>query len=351
MTKRKMNQLLVGDTLYDLTEAYRAGARACRAETPFWSNPHRDGSQRHADWAAGHDNEAAGLHRVSVTIDAIEAAPAGLEFVSPEEEGLPPEPATPPYRVFTRAHDEEVRATELLSVDPDLKVRLREAQDGARPDTGALWSEEERGAAIRTLDTLRTGLAERDLARPLILLLDNSGSMRGKPIFALTALIGEIGDALDQAGVSFEVLGFTTRSWKGGRSREDWIMAGRPSQPGRLNDLRHVIYRSAEEPWDRGPLSLMLSPGFPKENLDGEALLWAAERGRALGGATIVQVSDGKPMDDSTLSVNPADYLDRHLEAVDWSRPSSRPGSRPRRPGSHGSPKCSPWRSFRRFLS
>ena len=89
MRKRQVNQLLVGDTLHDLTEAYRAGARACRAETPFWANPHRDGSQRHADWAAGHDNEAGGLHRVSVTIDAIEARPEGLEFIAPEEDADP----------------------------------------------------------------------------------------------------------------------------------------------------------------------------------------------------------------------------------------------------------------------
>lgn len=96
MKKSRTNTLIIGDTLYELTDAYRNGARACRAETPFWANPHRDGSQRHADWAAGHDNEAAGHHRVTVALDAIQAAPAGLEFIAPEEGGLPAEPAPPP---------------------------------------------------------------------------------------------------------------------------------------------------------------------------------------------------------------------------------------------------------------
>jgi len=317
MRKDKTNRLLAGDTLYDLTEAYRAGARACRAETPFWANPHRDGSQRHADWASGHDNEAAGLHRVSVTIDAIEAKPAGIEFVAQDEEVPAPQPCeVASYRVFTRAHDEVVRAADLIAADSYLRVLLREAQERVRPDTGEIWGDEEREGAIRAVDTLKADLGDRDLSRPLILLLDNSGSMRGRPIASLVGLIGEIGDALDQAGVPFEVLGFTTRSWKGGQSRRDWIAAGHPAEPGRLNDLRHVIYRSADTPWDRGPLGLMLAEGFLKENLDGEALLWAAERGRALGGATIIHVSDGKPMDDSTLAANPADYLDRHLETV-----------------------------------
>lgn len=316
MPKSRTNTLLIGDTLYELTEAYRNGARACRAETPFWANPHRDGSQRHADWAAGHDNEAAGHHRVTVTLDAIEAAPAGLELVAPEEEGLTAEPAPPAYQVFTRAHDEVVWAVDLLASDPARHMAIRGARDSLSLDSDAYWDEASRVEARASLDVFRAALADNPMSRPLILLLDNSGSMRGQSVAALIGLIGEMGDALDQAGIPFEVLGFTTRSWKGGRAREDWILGGRPQGPGRLCELRHVIYKDAAEPWNPALLGLMLMEGFLKENVDGEALLWAAERGRQLGGATILHVTDGKPMDDSTLAANPADYLDRHLQTV-----------------------------------
>lgn len=315
MRKDKTNRLLVGDTLYDLTEAYRNGARACRTETPFWANPHRDGSQRHADWAAGHDNEAAGLHQVSVTVDAIELPPAGLELTAPDEEDIL-EPAPLSYQVFTRKHDEVIRGGDLLASDPGARLGLREVRAHVAPDQDGLWFEAERAAARHAIASLESGLADQASGRPVMFLLDNSGSMRGRPIAALVWVMGEIGDALDRSGVPFEVLGFTTRNWKGGRSREDWIMEGRPAEPGRLNDLRHIIYRAAAEPWDPEPLNLMLAEGFLKENVDGEALLWAAERGRKLGGAVIVHVTDGKPMDDSTLAANPADYLDRHLETI-----------------------------------
>lgn len=316
MSKRKVNQLLIRDTLYDLTEAYCNGARACRSETPFWANPHRDGSQRHADWAHGHDNEAAGHHRVSVTLDVIEAKPAGLEFTAPEEEGLTLEPEIPPYRVFTRSYDEVFRAAEMLATDPDRNAMAREVMSRVSLQSKTFWGHEERSAARQSLAELEAALSERTPPRPLILLLDNSGSMRGRPIAALVAMIGEIGDLLDRAGARFEVLGFTTSSWKGGQSRKDWITEGRPQRPGRLCDLRHVIYRDAGEPWAPHPLGLMLTEGVLKENVDGEALLWAAERGRRLGGAAILHVTDGAPIDDSTLSVNPADYLERHLEEV-----------------------------------
>lgn len=315
MSKRKVNQLLIGDTLHELTESYRNGARACRAETPFWANPHRDGSQRHADWAAGHDNEAAGHHRITVTLDAIEAEPAGLEFIAPEEERVCVDPP-PPYQVFTRAHDEEVRALELLATDPDWLTGVREIRERVALGSDVFWGEEERSVARAVITRLETALAETAPSRPLILLLDNSGSMRGRPIAALVPMIEEIGGRLDAAGVPFEALGFTTRSWKGGRSRQDWLLAGRPQRPGRLCDLRHIVYRDAADPWDPEALSLMFADGLLKENVDGEALLWAAERGRRLGGAAILHVTDGAPIDDSTLSVNPADYLDRHLNDV-----------------------------------
>jgi cobaltochelatase CobT len=323
MSKRNVNQLLIGDTFYDLTEAYRNGARACRSETPFWANPHRDGSQRYADWAAGHNNEAAGLHLVNLSLDVIEAKPAGLEFIAPEEDlgkghpsPSPSAPVVPAYKAFTTAHDEVVIAAELIASDPDRFSALPNIRDRVRPDSDIFWSEEERAASRQALDTLESALAEGTPSRPLLLLLDNSGSMRGRNIMALVGMMGEIGDALDRHGASFEVLGFTTRSWKGGRSREDWIMAGHPAQPGRLCDLRHIVYKGEGDAWVPENLSLMLTEGILKENVDGEALLWAAERGRALGGAVILHVTDGTPMDDSTFAANPADYLTRHLAEV-----------------------------------
>ena len=215
MSKRKVNQLLIGDTLYDLTEAYRNGARACRAETPFWANPHRDGSQRHADWAYGHDHEAAGLHKVSVSLDVIEAAPAGIEFTAPEEEGLTDVPPAPPYRAFTTAHDEVIHAKDLLGPDPGRRSDMRGILARVAPDNEAFWDEKDRETGREALDLL-TKLPDLSGSGPVILLLDNSGSMRGRHIASLVGLIGQIGDALDQAGLRFEVLGFTTRSWKGG---------------------------------------------------------------------------------------------------------------------------------------
>ena len=121
-------------------------------------------------------------------------------------------------------------------------------------------------------------------------------------------------------GVKVEILGFTTRAWKGGQSRERWIAAGKPPNPGRLNDLRHIIYKSAEEPWRRArkSLGLMLREGILKENIDGEALLWAHDRlmARTEQRKILMVISDGAPVDDSTLSVNPGNYLERHLREV-----------------------------------
>ena len=155
------------------------------------------------------------------------------------------------------------------------------------------------------------------------LLLDNSGSMRGRPI-TLAAMSADIlARTLERCGVKVEILGFTTRAWKGGTSREAWIKAGKPPLPGRLNDLRHVIYKAADAPWRRAykNLGLMLREGLLKENIDGEALLWAHGRllARREQRRILMVISDGAPVDDSTLSVNPGNYLEQHLRSViDW---------------------------------
>jgi len=152
------------------------------------------------------------------------------------------------------------------------------------------------------------------------LLIDNSGSMRGRPI-SIAAISADImARTLERCGVKTEILGFTTRAWKGGQSREKWLANGRPAKPGRLNDLRHIIYKQADAPWRRARrnLGLMMREGLLKENIDGEALLWAHARllARQEDRRILMVISDGAPVDDSTLSVNSGNYLERHLRQV-----------------------------------
>lgn len=152
------------------------------------------------------------------------------------------------------------------------------------------------------------------------LVLDNSGSMRGRPITVAATCADILARTLERCGVSVEILGFTTRAWKGGQAREKWLKDGKPANPGRLNDLRHIIYKSADMPWRRARrnLGLMMREGLLKENIDGEALLWAHQRliARPEQRKILMMISDGAPVDDSTLSVNPGNYLERHLRAV-----------------------------------
>lgn len=152
------------------------------------------------------------------------------------------------------------------------------------------------------------------------LLIDNSGSMRGRPI-AVAAMSADIlARTLERCGVKVEILGFTTRAWKGGQAREKWLADGKPAGPGRLNDLRHIIYKSADAPYRRArkSLGLMLREGLLKENIDGEALAWAHNRllGRTEQRRILMVISDGAPVDDSTLSVNPGNYLENHLRGM-----------------------------------
>jgi cobaltochelatase CobT len=152
------------------------------------------------------------------------------------------------------------------------------------------------------------------------LVIDNSGSMRGRPITVAASCADILARTLERCGVKVEILGFTTKAWKGGQSREKWLAGGKPPAPGRLNDLRHIIYKSADAPWRRARrnLGLMMREGLLKENIDGEALMWAHNRliGRREQRKILMMISDGAPVDDSTLSVNPGNYLERHLRAV-----------------------------------
>ena len=253
------------------------------------------------------------------------------------------------YKVFTRAYDETIGAEELCDVDE--LARLRAYLDAQlkplQSVVGRLANRLQRRLLAKqnrawsfdleegVLDTARL---TRVIVDPLsalsykqeedmpfkdtvvTLLLDNSGSMRGRPIMVAALCADILARTLERCGVKVEILGFTTRAWKGGESKQRWQEAGRPAQPGRLNDLRHVVYKAADAPWRRARrnLGLMMREGLLKENIDGEALLWAHDRlvGRAEQRQILMVISDGAPVDDSTLSANPGNYLERHLRAV-----------------------------------
>jgi cobaltochelatase CobT len=253
------------------------------------------------------------------------------------------------YRAYTRMCDEEIDAEELC--DPDELTRLRQQLDQQLQHLQGVISKlanrlqrrllaQQQRAWEFDLDEglLDAGRLARVVVNPLqalsykreldtefrdtvvTLLIDNSGSMRGRPI-TVAAMCGDIlARTLERCAVKVEVLGFTTRAWKGGQSRERWVQDGKPRNPGRLNDLRHIVYKAADTPWRRARknLGLMLREGLLKENIDGEALLWAYRRllMRAEHRRILMVISDGAPVDDSTLSVNPGNYLEKHLREV-----------------------------------
>ena len=253
------------------------------------------------------------------------------------------------YKAFTTKFDEIVNAEDLC--DADELQRLRDYLDKQLQNLSSVVSRlanrlQRRLMAKQNrswefdleegmLDPARLSRVVIDSQQPLsfkqekdtnfrdtvvTLLLDNSGSMRGRPITVAATCADILARTLERCGVKVEILGFTTRAWKGGQSRETWLQAGKPANPGRLNDLRHLIYKSADAPWRRvrKNLGLMMREGLLKENIDGEALDWAHQRllGRSEQRKILMMISDGAPVDDSTLSVNSGNYLERHLRQV-----------------------------------
>ena len=253
------------------------------------------------------------------------------------------------YHVFSSKYDEIVNATDLC--DEDELIRLRGTLDKQL--------EKLQGAIARLANKLQRKLQAKQnrswnfdleegmldasklarvITQPLFplsykqerdmkfrdtivtLLIDNSGSMRGRPITIAAICADIMARTLERCGVKVEILGFTTKAWKGGQSREEWINEGKPAYPGRLNDLRHIIYKSADAPWRRSKnsLGLMLREGILKENIDGEALIWSHERllGRTEERKILMVISDGAPVDDTTLSSNSGNYLELHLKQV-----------------------------------
>jgi cobaltochelatase CobT len=253
------------------------------------------------------------------------------------------------YKVFTREFDEEVGAEQLSS--PEELERLRAYLDRELRTLSSavarlanrlqrrLLAQQNRAWEFDleegALDAARLTRVIIDPMHPLsfkrerdtefrdtvvTLVLDNSGSMRGRPIMVAACCADILARTLERCGVKVEILGFTTRAWKGGQSREQWLASGKPQGPGRLNDLRHIIYKTADAPWRRAKrsLALMMREGLLKENIDGEALAWAHRRllARPEQRRILMMISDGAPVDDSTLSVNSGNYLEQHLRQV-----------------------------------
>ncbi|WP_299499298.1 cobaltochelatase subunit CobT [uncultured Roseobacter sp.] len=294
--------------------------------------------------------------QAQVSMDDMADQEMGEEAEMPDGEAPmePPAPqpaseADPDYLVYMNDHDEEIGAEDLA--DPIELERLRAYLDQQlEPLKGAvsrlanklqrrLQAQQNRSWEFDLEEgMLDAGRLARVVANPttplsfkvekdtefrdtvVTLLLDNSGSMRGRPISIAAICADVLARTLERCNVKVEILGFTTRAWKGGQAREAWLGEGRPQQPGRLNDLRHIIYKSADAPWrrTRPNLGLMMKEGLLKENIDGEALEWAHRRMlmRHEARKILMVISDGAPVDDSTLSVNPANYLEKHLRDV-----------------------------------
>ncbi|MEC7761816.1 MAG: cobaltochelatase subunit CobT [Pseudomonadota bacterium] len=294
--------------------------------------------------------------QAQVSMDELSDEEMGDEAEMPEADAPldppPPPPASeadPNYKVYLADNDEEIAAEDLA--EPAELERLRAYLDQQlEPLKGAvgrlanklqrrLQAQQNRSWEFdKEEGVLDAGRLARVVANPttplsfkvekdmefrdtvVTLLLDNSGSMRGRPISIAAICADVLARTLERCDVKVEILGFTTRAWKGGQSREKWLADGRPQAPGRLNDLRHIIYKSADAPMrrTRTNLGLMMKEGLLKENIDGEALEWAHRRlmGRQEARKILMVISDGAPVDDSTLSVNPANYLEKHLRDV-----------------------------------
>ena len=367
------NQRQFGDAIHDLLDSLEMGDERSRdSDDDADSERNRDGqddtSGQDGETSESDDAQASSLEQSEMSADelpegASEAAdaqtaelPDDAELGDSEQPGEPwrprhgmNEPRGPNYRPFTARFDEAIAAEELC--EPEELDRLRGYLDKQLSHLAGvvarlanrlqrkLMAQQNRAWEFDLeegqLDSSRLTRIIIDPMHPLsfraekdttfrdtvvTLLLDNSGSMRGRPITVAATCADILARTLERCGVKVEILGFTTRAWKGGQSREAWLAAGKPQNPGRLNDLRHIIYKSADAPWRRARknLGLMMREGLLKENIDGEALDWAHQRllARTEQRKILMMISDGAPVDDSTLSVNAGNYLERHLRHI-----------------------------------
>ena len=359
LTRKVIADLGFGDQLGDDPDAEQndeaeENAQSQDEEASEEAPEQQDGEEQEAEAESTQERQQ---DQTETRVSSAEASEdeLGEEVELPEADAPqePPPPAAsdadPNYKVFTTEFDEEIAAEELA--EPAELERLRAYLDQQlEPLKGAvarlanklqrrLQAQQNRSWEFdREEGTLDAGRLARVVANPttplsfkvekdtefrdtvVTLLLDNSGSMRGRPISIAAICADVLARTLERCSVKVEVLGFTTRAWKGGQSREKWLAEGRQQQPGRLNDLRHIIYKRADAPMrrTRANLGLMMKEGLLKENIDGEALEWAYRRTLARPEARkiLMVISDGAPVDDSTLSVNPAIFLEKHLRDV-----------------------------------
>jgi cobaltochelatase CobT len=367
------DQRRFGDAVHDLLDSLDMGEDREQREpdesSDDASDSDRDESGEGGEAAESDESEEARAEEADASSEDSEQAAADAmeamaddqgdegemgESESPSESWRPHpgagfEPRMPEYRAFTTKFDEEIAAEDLC--EPEELDRLRGYLDKqlshlqgavsrlANRLQRRLMAQQNRSWEFDLdegmLDPARLARVVVDPMHPLTfkrekdtnfrdtvvtLLLDNSGSMRGRPITVAATCADILARTLERCGVKVEILGFTTRAWKGGQSREAWLSAGKPQAPGRLNDLRHIIYKSADAPWRRARknLGLMMREGLLKENIDGEALRWAYRRllARSEQRRILMMISDGAPVDDSTLSINAGNYLERHLRYV-----------------------------------
>ncbi|HAW47913.1 MAG TPA: cobaltochelatase subunit CobT [Roseovarius sp.] len=359
--RRIIEDLGYGDQLGDDPDSPDDDQEDEAEETGEEDDPESQGEDQSDEDEADADpersqDEQQDAQQAQVSLDEMADQDMDDETELPEGEAPldppPPPPASeadPGYMIFDASHDEEIRAEDLA--DPVELERLRayldQQLDPLKGAVGRLANKLQRRLQAqqsrswefdREEGILDAGRLARVVANPttplsfkvekdtefrdtvVTLLLDNSGSMRGRPISIAAICADVLARTLERCSVKVEVLGFTTRAWKGGQSREKWLAEGRPQLPGRLNDLRHIVYKSADAPMrrTRDNLGLMMKEGLLKENIDGEALEWAHRRivARKEARKILMVISDGAPVDDSTLSVNPANYLEKHLRDV-----------------------------------
>ncbi len=367
------NQARFGDAIHDLLDALdmgedrsseaddEEGAAGEQDKQKEQSGQEGEGEQSEDSDATADQAEMSGEEMTDSSAEAAEALSAEMsddaemgDSEAPADPRRPRkhganEPRGPDYRPFIAKFDEVLAADELC--EPEELDRLRGYLDKqlshlqgvvarlANRLQRRLMAQQNRAWEFDLeegmLDAARLSRIIIDPLHPLsfkqekemnfrdtvvTLLLDNSGSMRGRPITVAATCADILARTLERCGVKVEILGFTTKAWKGGQSREAWLAAGKPANPGRLNDLRHIIYKAADAPWRRARknLGLMMREGLLKENIDGEALDWAHKRllARTEQRRILMMISDGAPVDDSTLSVNPGNYLERHLRWV-----------------------------------
>jgi cobaltochelatase CobT len=348
---------LAEDQSHDREDQSQAEDEADSEQTETQSEDSGEEEQRPVETEEDQSAEAQGAEETDISdfaeMDRFDENDQGSE----RTEGPPRRPNTSVieapddfgYKVFTSEFDETIAAPDLCESEELTRLRsfLDKQLSGhnvavsrlANRLQRRLLAQQHRGWEFDLeegiLDTGRLARVAIDPMQPLSfkaeretefrdtvvsILIDNSGSMRGRPIMVAACCTDILARTLERCGVKVEILGFTTRQWKGGQSRERWLAAGKPRSPGRLNDLRHIVYKAADEPWRRSRrnLGLMMREGLLKENIDGEALAWAYRRlaGRPEQRRILMVISDGAPVDDSTLSVNSGTYLEQHLREV-----------------------------------